>query len=128
MPRGFMLAPACVVGRLKMSAGDTPGAPGLAAPPILIGIEAPTPVPPTPPETDPPPAAGIEIAGSEMPPGMPVGAAMAGAPMPIAAAKTAVNEAIAIEFCAVTAVFRSVAALRSEEHTSELQSRENLVC
>src|ERR1017187_8689950 len=98
--------PECVVGRLKMSAGDTPDAPGLAAPPIPIGNDAPSPVPPTPPETEPPPAAGIEIAGSEMPPGMPVGAPMAGAPMPPPAAETAGNEAIATEFCAGNAGFQ----------------------
>ena len=81
------------------------------APPEAAGMEigAPTPMLPEPLPETPPVGAETEIAGSEMPPGIPLGAAIAGAPIPMTAAITAVSDAIATEFCAVTAVFRSVA-------------------
>jgi hypothetical protein len=80
-----------------MSADEAPtdDAPAPGATGMEIGAP-----PPTLPAT-PPVEAGIEIAGSEMPPGMPLGAAIAGAPIPMTAAITAVRDAIATEFCTV---------------------------
>src|SRR5579883_1383561 len=99
-PNGFMDAPACIAGRLRMSAGVAP-TDGEPAAPGATGMESGAPAP-TSPET-PPVGAGIEMVGSEIPPGMPLGAAIAGAPIPMTAAITAVRDAIAAEFCAVTA-------------------------
>src|SRR5579885_1969884 len=106
IPRGFMDAPACITGRLRMSAGEALAA-AAPAPPEATGMEIGAPAPTLP--AAPPVGAGTEMAGSEIPPGTPLGAAIAGAPIPMTAAITAVRDAIATEFCAVTAVFRSVA-------------------
>src|SRR5579885_3836185 len=101
-----MEAAECMAGRLRMSAGEAP-TDATPAPPGAAAMETGAPAPMLP-ET-PPVGAGIEMVGSEMPPGIPPGAAIAGAPIPMTAAITAVRDAIAAEFCAVTAVFKSVA-------------------